>query len=69
MQDTRYNLNHIKFVKLLNMTRHLYERLCGLGDEMQHIKNGNTALEKGNMAGQKGTSACTMATRQGKRAT
>ena len=36
---------------------------------MQHIKNGNTALEKDNTAGQKGTSAGTGATQRDKRAT
>ena len=49
------------------MARHSYERLCGIGDEMQHMENGNTELEKGIKAGQKGTSAGTRATRQGKR--
>ena len=42
---------------LLDTMRHPYEKLYSIGDEMQHIKNGNTVLENGNTAGQKGTSA------------
>ena len=42
--------------------------LIKLTYDIQHIKNGNTALEKVNTAGQKGTSAGTRATRRAKRA-
>ena len=59
----------MKSVKLSDTARHPYERLCGIGDEMQHIKNDNTALKKDNTAGQKGTLAGTGATRRGKGAT
>ena len=46
-------ISDIKSVKLSD-TRHLYEIICCIFDEMQHIKNGNTALKKCNTAGQKG---------------
>ena len=42
---SRYNLYNIKSVKLSDTERHPYERLCVIGEVMQHIKN-DMALEK-----------------------
>ena len=55
----RYNLYNIKSAKLSDSSRHPKD--CGIGDEMQHITNGNTAVqngrEKGHFGGCKGNTA------------
>ena len=54
----RVTLYNIKYVIMKAIIRYCYlspKVSWGIGDEMQHIKNGNTALKNGNSAGQKMT--------------